>query len=104
MKVVAGSAAKIATRSDLEALPDQVVGEIIEVAAESVEASRSFSMGFSEKPPRPVEAAAFRGERHIGSGESFGRFDCWLHFIIAAGMSASTTFAEHSTPGTPAPG
>ena len=80
------------------------VGEIVKVAAESVEAGGSFRGDMSEEASRPMNAATLRGEGRVGGSERFGRIARRAHGVNAAGMRASTTFAEQSTPGSPAPG
>ena len=80
---------------------NRLVDQVIEPPAESIEPRRAIGMRRSEQPASPVEAPSLTGQGRLRRGRR-GMRGGLAH--EAAGMRASMTLAEQSTPGTPAPG
>ena len=90
-----------------------LVGRVVNTPAKAVQAGGALGMLFTQQAPRPVETVATAGQQPVGGAvdrsgrHGSGAHASWLSCrttIWACGTSASTTLAEHNTPGKPAPG
>ena len=79
----------------------RLVGEVVEAPTERIESCRPLSVAPAEKPSRPGERLAVLAQYSVGTRE---RVTLRRAHDTAAGTNSSRTFAEHSTPGIPAPG